>query len=216
MVASSSREAILLSDYNYYRNHTARRQQCRTYMRDVGMKKAGPWLGKMLSWCDSKGIDARRWLYYRFSTRHWYFAPPLNQLKPSKRNERKALDGFYNLNAAPAYSHRISNEIRYDRDSTGVLWDVNRDICHMAEAIKRRYAQNEAKGKGPGIARCMAEMREKTFGYHPKSRVCQVCPAAAICEQRTRALAPSFDIVALRRGDVDLQSCYVSAARYGG
>lgn len=210
MGASLSREAILLSDYNYYRNHTARRQQCRTYMRDVGMKKAGPWLEKMASWCDSKGIDARRWLYYRFSTRHWYFAPPLNQLKPSKRNERKALDGFYSLSAAPAYSHRISNEIRYNRDATGVVWDVNRDISHMAEAIKRRYVLNHQ------TERCMSEMLERTFGYHPKSRICRMCPAAAVCEQRIRAQAPSFDIVALRRGDVDLQSCYVSAERYGG
>lgn len=206
MEAPNQRESVLLSDYNYFRGYTRSRQQAETYSRNVGMKRAEPYLREMADWCVAQGIDPRRWLYFRFVSRHWTFPPPLRQLKPSKKSERKALSAFHEMTAAPAYGHRISTGIQYQRDPTGVVWDVNRDLSAVAEALKRRYV------RAGQTARCIDEQEEKTFGYHPKSRVCPSCPAAGACYAKLQARV-CFDILALRRGDIDLQSCYDKMAR---
>lgn len=208
MGADLQREAILLSDYNFWRGQTWHTQeiQRKGYLRNVKLKTAAPALTALAQWCDGKAIDPRRWLYFRFASRNWRYAPRLDQLVPSSRTEAKAVSKYKLLKETPAFSQRIQQESAYRRDETGVYWDVNRDICHVAEAIKRRYLATSQ------WERCMNEMTERTYGFHPKSRVCQRCPAAAQCEQRLRAQAP-FDIVALRRGDVDLRSCYVIAER---
>lgn len=208
MDATCEREALLLSDYNYWRSHTEYIAEKRKtgYVRDTSMKKARPHLAAMQRWCKDKNIDARRWLYFRFASRHWRYAPPLEQLVPAAKSESKALIAYNLMEATPAYSERIHNEIRYQKDATGITWDVNRDVSHLAEAIKRRYLATH------DWQRCIDRMADQTFGYHPKSLVCQRCPGASQCVAQLSRGVP-FDIVALRRGDVDLRSCYVAAER---
>lgn len=208
MDAASEREALLLSDFNFWRGHTASIEEKRRngYVRDCSMKRARPHLAALQRWCDDKGIDARRWMYFRFASRHWRFAPPLEQLVPAAKSESKALIAYNLMDATPGFSERIHNEIRYRRDETGISWDVNRDISHLAEAIKRRYlATND-------WARCIERMSDQTFGYHPKSIVCGRCPGAQQCVAQLQRGVP-FDIIALRRGDVELRSCYVASQR---
>lgn len=208
MGATQQREATLLSDFNYWRAQTWHTKELRKKgcIRNLKLTKAAPMLTALAHWCEDRGIDPRRWLYYRFQARNWRYAPRLDQLVPSKRNEHKAIEGYKLLKGTPAFSNRMHEESRYQQDETGVFWDANRDISHVAEAIKRRYiATNQ-------LQRCIDRMDDQTFGFHPKSRVCQRCPAATQCLATLQAKAP-FDIVALRRGDVDLRSCYVAAER---
>lgn len=201
-------EAVLCSDFNHWRNQTWHTQQLRKQkpIRNVSLKKGQPIFSALNRWCAERKIDPRRWLYFRFASRHWKYAPPLDQLVPAPRSEKKALIAYRLLGETPAFSDRIYSEIQYQRDETGVSWDVNRDISHLAEAIKRRYlATNDWQ-------RCMSRMQDQTYGFHPKSRVCGRCPAASSCAEQLQRGVP-FDIVALRRGDVSLRSCYVAAER---
>lgn len=201
-------EAVLCSDYNHWRAQTWHIQKVRKQrpIRDHSLKKTHAIFSAVSRWCGERKIDPRRWIYFRFASRHWKYAPPLDQLIPSEKGEKKALVAYRLLGETPAFSDRIHNEIRFQRDETGISWDVNRDISHLAEAIKRRYlATNDWQ-------LCMGRMGDQTFGFHPKSRVCQRCPGAGVCAEHLQRGVP-FDIVALRRGDVSLRSCYAAAAR---
>ena len=201
-------EAVLCSDYNFWRGQTWHTQQLRKQrpIRNHSLKKTQPIFAALNRWCGEKRVDPRRWLYFRFVSRNWKYAPPLDQLVPSSRTEKQAVIAYSLLGETPAYSNRIHNEIRYARDETGISWDVNRDISHLAEAIKRRYlAINDWQ-------QCMARMSDQTYGFHPRSRVCQRCSGASSCLAQLQHGVP-FDIMALRRGDVTLRSCYTVAAR---
>ena len=211
MGATMQLESTLLADYNYWRSQTWHTRQLRDrgYLRDHKLKKTAPAFTALGQWCGERNIDPRRWLYFRFAARNWRYAPRLDQLIPSKRTEEQTIHKYKLLKSTPAFSQRVHEESRFHQEPTGVYWDVNRDISHLAEAVKRRYIATDQ------LERCMSEMDSRTFGFHPKSRVCQRCPAATECLRRLQAKAP-FDIVALRRGDVDLQSCYVTAQRVRG
>ncbi len=62
-------------------------------------------------------------------------------------------------------------------------------------------------------ARCMSEMETETFGYHPKSEVCQSCQARHQCAAILQSKV-GFDIMALRLGSITTEQAR-TVAYYG-
>lgn len=218
MLQSEHQEQLqtLLNDFNEYRARTeyiAKLRQGRP-MRSLGREKAFPVLQEMQAWCNTRGIDSRRWLYWLFARTNFRFAPKLACLKPSPQRESEVLQKYQALRDTPYYSERIYREIAHQRLHAGETFDCNRDLSPMAEALKRRYL---AAGEPE---RCLAEMfadhadSHPTWGYHPKSLACVRCPLTQACAAKLRAAVSSFDPVALRAGIITLEQAQVSEGRW--
>ena len=182
----------LLDDYNDYRNQTNNIQQLRSqgqYVQGLGRKHIKAF-DELATWCGEQGVEPRRWLASLFETRRWLFAPKLNQLKSKPHLLR-----YPNVNAIPAYTNRLHKERTVRQHQDGKVYDPNRDICESSETLKRRYI---SLGE---TQRCLDQMRTETFGYHPKSTICQACPMRIECARRLQA-SVTFDIMALRRGEM--------------
>lgn len=194
----------ILDDYNYYRSYTAHVRDMRAKghpVLDVKMKtKAGadrtPYFEKMVDFCDEHGLDPKIWLYMLFRIRKWRAAPRVDQLVPkSKKTVQKNLSLYADLSDLPLFQKHRVEQRQQDAQEAGEVWDVNRDVGYSTEALKRRYL-NEGNAE-----RCMSEMDERTYGYHPKSLVCARCPVATEC---ARKLEMKFgtQMLALRRGEI--------------
>jgi hypothetical protein len=203
----------LLSDYNFYRFHTANTQSQRFSRTVKPTKERLGQLSAMHQWCAENGIDSRLWLYYLFRSRHWRFAPSLWQLIPSKRNHKKAIQKFEALTDVELYAKRTDQEVQARRREEGTEqpFDPNRDLSHASELLKQRLIDTGQ------VAECMGRMNADTFGYHPKSAVCARCPVAVECEGRLSRLV-GFDIQALRRGELTVAQAQhvVAAGAYHG
>lgn len=194
----------ILDDYNYYRSYTAHVQEMRAkgqYVAEVKMQtKKGedrrPYFEGMLSFCDEQGLDPKIWLYMLFKIRRWRAAPRFNQLVPkSKKTLQKNLSIYADLSDLPLFQQHRAEQRHQAAVEAGEVWDVNRDLGYSTEALKRRYL-NEGDPE-----RCMDEMEERTFGYHPKSLVCARCPVVTQCTQKLEAKYGT-QILSLRRGDI--------------
>ena len=208
MESATSRAEVLLHDFNRYRAHTFHIQRLRAVqcVRELGPKKGLPIFEKLDAWCRTYNIDARRWLYHLFKVKKWIHAPVLTTLIPSKRSLKKRWAAYQEMTDTPFFAATIRQEIDARRRETGNVVDRNRDLIPMAEILKRRYLGESRPDK------CLNEMWEQTFGYHPKSQVCGHCPLAARCAGELQA-SVTFDIMALRRGDLTLQEAQVIASR---
>lgn len=194
----------ILDDYNYYRSYTSHVQEMRAkgqYVADVKMRtKKGedrrPYFEGMLSFCDEHGLDPKIWLYMLFKIRRWRAAPRFNQLVPkSKKTLQKNLSIYADLSDLPLFQQHRAEQRHQAAVEAGEVWDVNRDLGYSTEALKRRYL-NEGDPE-----RCMDEMEERTYGYHPKSLVCARCPVVTQCTQKLEAKYGT-QILSLRRGDI--------------
>jgi hypothetical protein len=207
-----TRAEILLHDYNRYRAHTFRLQQLRQKhpIRDVGPKKGIPIFEKLDAWCQTQSIDSRRWLYHVFKVRKWLFAPALYQLIPAKASLKRRLAAYHEMTDTPLFADTLRQDADLQRCAEGTVLDRNRDLIPMAESMKQRYLTECRPDK------CIAAMWEDTYGYHPKSKVCAVCPMASQCEIELQG-SVSFDISALRRGEITIQQAQMVAerSRYG-
>lgn len=141
---------------------------------------------KLITWCGERELDPRLYLYSLFRGRRWLFAPQLREghlmsenmiSRYKKMVEKECLGGYRQfLDVAEEF-------------------DPNRDMTPSVEALKSRYL------KYGQADRCMLETPATTFGYHPKSPLCQTCPLRIECENRLQSLV-GFDIQALRRGEI--------------
>jgi hypothetical protein len=148
----------------------------------------------MAAWCRERQIDPRHWLQSLFASRRWIFAPQWNQLTSEKHLKKKYPKSI----ASKPYQEMVTAEWQSGQAVRGKLFDVNRDLSPVTEAIKARYLwKNEAD-------RCFARIQDETFGFHPLSLACARCPKAGDCERVLRSLA-QFDIVALRRGSITME-----------
>lgn len=208
----------ILDDYNYYRSFTSYVRDIRArggYTADVKMRtKAGedraPYFAGMVQFCEEHSLDPKLWLYMLFKIRHWRAAPRFNQLVPkTKKTVEKNLRYYADLSDLPLFQ-KNREEKKYAREvQSGEVWDVNRDIGYSTEALKRRYL-NEGDAE-----RCMEEMEERTYGYHPRSLVCARCPVVTQCTQKLEARYGT-EIIALRRGDINTkQAQQLSIFRHG-
>lgn len=182
----------LLEDYNDYRFRTHHIQQLRQNGQNVhslGRKRLSAFEG-LQEWCAEHQVDARRWLCSLFEARRWLFAPPLNQLKSKKHLKR-----YSKMDTIPVFRNRIQQERQTRLNTAGEVFDPNRDLSASAETLKRRYLTLST------YDRCIEKMDDETYGYHPRSTVCQECPAQHTCSTMLQAKV-GFDIMALRRGQM--------------
>jgi hypothetical protein len=184
----------LLDRYNYYRLHTGAFQKSKMRTLKPTPDRLAV-LDHMSTWCAKHELDPHLWLYSLFLARHWLFAPPFNQMIPSKKVMKKALSRYHALRAVPLFTKRVNQEVQQVRAQQGRehVWDPNRDLSNASESVKRRYL---LEGQ---FQRCIAETMTRTYGYHPRSLVCARCPVAHDCMVRLQA-SVRFDIMALRRG----------------
>lgn len=216
------RARTLLDDFNAYRSQTENYSRLRQLhpMRSLGAEKGLPALQAMDAWCRERGIDSRRWLYWLFARTRFRFAPKLTNLIPARKTpklqakaEAKALAAYNALRGTPQLTERVFRELEIKRAHAGQSYDPNRDLSHIAEAVKRRYLAEGNPDK------CLSDMFANrpdtvpTWGYHPKSLSCVRCPLAQQCVAQLRAAVSSFDIVALRLGQMTLQQAQVMDGR---
>lgn len=206
------RAETLLNDYNHYRFQTTNirnKSAGGAYITSVGATLSSrpkylDALGAMASWCDGHDVEPRHWLHSLFACRQWMYSPPLKHLTSPKHLKR-----YQTMGNAPEYRAHIAAEQHAIDDAAGRVFNWGRDISHGAELLKIRYVQ---RLQSPG--RCMSAMAE-TFGYHPKSQTCMQCPIAAACNAMLQSKV-SYDIQAVRRGDMTSQQASTMAAYSGG
>jgi hypothetical protein len=196
----------ILDDYNYYRSYTAHVQQIRAkggYVRQLQMRTKKedrqPLFQAMVDFCQEYRLDPKLWLYLLFKIRGWRAAPRVDQLVPkSRKTLQKNLELYADLSDLPLFQKYRHEKQQTAAVQNGTAWDVNRDIGYSTEALKRRYI-NEGDAE-----RCLSELEERTYGFHPRSLVCARCPLKTECTQKLEAKFGAH-IVPLRRGDITIQ-----------
>jgi len=218
----SERAKVLLRDFNRYRNRTENFAKMRQEhpVRDLGEAKGIPAFEKLDAWCSARGIDSRRWVYWLFARTRFRFAPKITNLYPNRKNlkqqvkaEAAALAAYNKLKGTPLLTETILGEVDLQRAQRGESFNPNRDLSTTAEIMKRRYLQ---EGR-PDL--CLSSMFVNgsdvvaTWGYHPKSSSCVRCPLAYQCAMTLRASVPTFDIMALRMGQITIQQAQIMDGR---
>lgn len=162
-----------------------------------------PLFAQTAAWCKERGIDPRLWIYLLFRARLWTFPPQLNA---SHLMSEKMIGRYEQLAKRSLDCYRTELQYEHEAKMGGRPFDPHRDISKGNEILKRRYLDmNQSE-------RCMRETLERTFGFHPKSDVCTICPLRLSCERQLRDLVPAFDIVALRRGEISVDAARALAA----
>lgn len=207
---SSITEKELWDDFSYYQTQTAhykKRRKENPYIKV--MKPTRERLELMRSvreWCEGKGLPVRQWLFSLFAIRRWLYAPKLTLGHLCSENHLQKFATFsdYRLFNQRLQEQAAANPIQNSN------FDPNRDISHSAEDAKKRYKAIGAE------ATCMTQTEAETFGYHPKSSICEECKQKKDCSNRLRA-SVSFDILALRQGQITAEQAYRQAlAQVGG
>ena len=214
---------VLLDDFNKYRNQTMNIRTGRVlgFIKEVGKVKGEAALGPMRDWCDARGVDPRRWLYWLFARTQFRFSPKLTQLVPAKqrkgesllkaqKREAESLRKYSLLRNTPQLTSLIFQEIDQKRVDAGLNWDPNRDLTPLAEVMKSRRL---SEGRPDLCLDAMFAQEAPTWGYHPKSKFCGQCPLASPCANRLQAAVPQFNIFALRTGQLSLQQAMVLDGR---
>lgn len=187
----------LLADWNYYRlqtHHVHELREKNVYVKakkmDAGTREV---LNDMREWCATHSLEPRLWIFALFKLRQWMYAPKLTHGCLLSTNlipkyKRMSGIGFFRLR------RRVTQ--RQDREDD--MFDPNRDLSPAVEGIKRQFVQTDNAGT------CMAQMLDRTLGWHPKSPVCLGCPVACECAIRLCGLV-RFNVLALRRGKITTQ-----------
>ena len=198
----------LLARYNEFRRKTNGYQEAKAknpYLKDLVAKpKSGPdrlqQLEKLVQWCGKEGIDPERWIYTMFSSYRWMHAPPFKNLIPKNKKTSKTYALYFQARETPEYDRIVRQRVEAKQMQNGAVFDPNRDLSASAEHLKRRYLSENRPDE------CLENMGE-TLGYHPKSLACVRCPMQTHCMHRLQQMV-SFNIVALRRGDITAEQAY--------
>lgn len=159
-------------------------------------------MARMAKWCEDQGINPREWLYSLFVTRRWRFCPKLER---AHLQSKKHLPKYQQLHDFDFYQKRLMEQESVSAPSLKVF-DPNRDMSHTAEDAKTAYVRTGQ------YTECMDGLAAETFGFHPKSPVCARCLAADECRERL-IRSVSFDVLALRRGEITSKEAKAQALR---
>lgn len=194
-MTDSGRALSLLREYNDYRRYTKHYQDqaAKHPMRDYKLNPERQRLLEALDqWCQRNGVDVHRWVYSRFKIGKWLYAPKFTVLKPSKRNEKKALAYYHSLEETPLYSQRTHQRVEQQAMADGRSWNPDVSLNHTVELRKQRYLRLDQAHL------CLINMHSETYGYHPQSNVCVMCPRAYDCWAALQRSNPN--VAALRSG----------------
>lgn len=160
----------LFDDYCYFRNKTDNVRVLK--IKVPYLKPLKPTVDRLnlfdqlIRWCSERNIPVRQWLYTLFVIRYWKVAPKLETSHLCSENH---VQKFYKIR-----DYRVFEEY-LNAISPKVLFDANKDLVSSVEQRKR-----ELLLKGGGQL-CMAYMKEETFGFHPKSFICNHCDSRFFC-----------------------------------
>ena len=202
---------VLFEDYCYWREKTLYVQKLKAekpYIKNLKPTPARAALfAEMSQWCTDKGVLPRQWVYSLFATRRWQYPPKLER---SHLCSEKHLDRFAKFSDYKVFTARMLELGQSLQLANPVTYDPNTHISSAAEEAKRYYVNIG------DVAACMNGMETETFGYHPKSLVCQKCSAGGECSQRLKERV-NFDIGALREGKITSEEAYrIALARING
>jgi hypothetical protein len=195
----------LFNDYNDYRRETQHIKQLKKkkgYIPSIS-KKHLPTFEALAYFCHKHDVNPRRWLASLFEVRRWMYPPKLNQLQSTKHLKR-----YPQIETVPIFRKRIQAEHQRASYELGSVFNLSRDLSNGAEMLKRRFINMG------NYARCMSEMENETFGYHPRSEVCKACPERFTCASQLQSKV-SFDIMSLRLGLMSITEAQMAAACHG-
>jgi len=187
----------LFGDYCHYRRLTANIRALKNKGARIRDPQLTPGheevLGDLVRFCQQRSIPPRQWLYYLFARRRWLYSPGCNRVSLLSV---KAAGGYRSWPDFSGFQKRIAEtSVQREAASLENVFDPNRDLSHSVELLKGSLV---ARGQ---VDRCLAGMHSRSYGYHPRSHVCQVCLQRFLCaEQLQRSV--NFDILALRRGEI--------------
>lgn len=160
----------LFQDYCYYREHTDNIKL---------LKKTKPYLKSLKStvdrlklfdymnnWCMSRNIPVRQWLYTLFVARYWKVSP---KLEIGHLCSEKHIPKFYkvqNYEFFDKYTHSTFSKRSFDSN------------VELVSSVEQRKRDLLLKGGGQ---LCIAHMKDETFGFHPKSIICNHCDSRFVC-----------------------------------
>lgn len=186
----------LFHDFNFYRSYTKHITDLRKEkpISDfLPQEKRLKLLEELITWCQENKAQPRFWIYHLFAARRWLFSPKFERGYLFSEN---LLKSYREAKPTDFYADRLRQTEREKLEFQGLKRDPNLKLSEGVEAIKRDYADMRS------WTRCMDDLTA-TFGFHPKSGVCQQCPESEKCEEKVRGLFP-FDIMAARRGDLEI------------
>jgi hypothetical protein len=210
----------LLDDFNFYRSHTNHYQQLkaeRPYLKLPTMNKARrQLLNEMVAWCRENNLDPRHWLYALFCRGRWLYSP---KWIPGALMSKSGLE-WYRQKAKRIdlglFHRRLDQTVALARMNEGEDRQLYDPLIHTSaevESRKARYARTH------GAEVCMDQMwapELSTQGWHPQSKVCQVCPIAERCKEALRASYAAVDLVSLRGGSITMQQARLMVAVNNG
>jgi hypothetical protein len=82
---------------------------------------------------------------------------------------------FFPIRDTPGFAAMIAQETEAARCEAGTNFDPNRDLSPLAEVRKRIYLGEGRPDK------CLCQMTDETYGYHPKSVACARCRDCVGC-----------------------------------
>jgi hypothetical protein len=187
----------LFGDYCFYRRQTANIRA----LKNKGARISDPELnaeraevfGALVVFCKQHAVPPRQWLYYIFARRRWLYSPRCDR---ANLLCERALAGYRSWPDFSGFQKRIAaTEAQREAIYLDHVYDPNRDLNHSVELLKGALV---ARGQ---VDRCLVGMHSQTFGYHPRSHICQRCMVRFVCAEQLRG-AVNFDILALRRGEI--------------
>lgn len=150
-------------------------KQVRAHRAPAASPKNLDTLRRMISWCRERAIDPRVWLYLMFAVRAWRFPP---QFLDSHLQNEKWKPDYVRRRASLAREERYKQRAVLARATTAPeAFDPRLHLDGEAEARKAKHRLANA------AAACMAEMDLLTYGWHPDSASCRVCPIAITCRE---------------------------------
>ena len=147
--------------------------------------------GELVDWCEERKLDVRFYVYVLFHSRAWRYAPRLAKGHLMSEKMVKRYEGY--RGAMDGYRRRVSKD-----EPKKKHFDPNKDTSRPNEIYKQRL-QSEGKSR-----RCLNEFAARTYGFHPKSDVCERCDLKGECLAALERYM-GFDVLALRKGDITVE-----------
>lgn len=183
-------ERTLFDAYNNYKRNTLYYKKLRSNTPYLKELKATPQrlalFKELAEWCKAKDILPNQWLYTLFAARYWKYPPKLERAHLMSEKHIKRFHKFSNWDAYAAL-----------QDKPAPIFDPNKDLSNSVETLKKYFLENN-------IETCLERMQKDTYGYHPLSKVCEICTIQIKCREVLTS-SVNFDIIALRRGELEME-----------
>lgn len=159
-------------------------------------------LRRMAEFARENGADPRLWLYTLFMSRQFIYPPKFECLTPKSH-----LKCYLKEHRLGLFAKKMAGERQRRRNNDADQYDPNRDIAQSVEDEKGHLLRTGQQQV------CFDRMESITLGFHPRSKICAMCPIQTSCADALMNRV-AFDIIALRRGDITVDDAQRAAESY--